>query len=330
MFKNHLAVAIAATFLPLSPLFAHNPIAAQSASIESTKYQADRQSILAMAGTFRVKFDFNETTAWQPDYVPIAPKPSGGHEVVRVIEDTGRTIVLQHILVVTVEGKPMIVKHWRQDWAYEPASVLVYTGPNQWKLETVPSAMRKGRWSQTVWQTDDSPRYGGWGEWSSEGGVPRWRSNWSWRPLARRDAVKHPAYDRYYAINRHSPTPTGWIHWQDNLKMGMKDGKLVPFVQEAGLNTYTRDTTFDFAIADAYWAKSKDYWAAVRAAWSAVIVRDGGIAVTEYAEAGSVIAERLMTLADDIEAGRIDTAKASIEAKKLIETTRTSDVPVKS
>ena len=58
-------------------------------------------SILAMAGTFKVTFDFKETTAWRADYTPIAAKISGGHEVVRVIVDTGKLIVLQHILVVT-------------------------------------------------------------------------------------------------------------------------------------------------------------------------------------------------------------------------------------
>lgn len=94
------------------------------------------------------------------------------------------------MLVAEKDGKAFVIKHWRQDWTYEPAQVLTYKGPDQWKLETVPERMRKGRWSQTVWQTDDSPRYGGWGEFSNEGGVTRWRSNWTSRPLARRDAVR--------------------------------------------------------------------------------------------------------------------------------------------
>jgi hypothetical protein len=308
----------ASLFAVAVPTFAHGPIAVKVAETETAKFNADRANILAMAGTFKVKFDFQEQTAWQPDYTPIAPKVSGGYEVVRVIEDTGRKIMLQHILVAEVEGKTMLVKHWRQDWVYEPTATLVYDGPNYWKLEAVPEKMQHGHWSQTVWQTDDSPRYAGLGEWSAEGGVPRWRSGWTWRPLARRDAVRYPIYDRYMGINRHSPTPTGWIHWQDNMKMGMRDGKLVPFVQEMTLNTYTRFDGFNAAAADAYWAKTKDYWAAVRAGWDAVIVRNGGITVPEQAESGSTSGERLMGYADEVNDGKLSTADAIAKANLVI------------
>lgn len=311
-----LLLASSVTFV--APVAAHNPIAAKPADAESAKFAADRAAILAMAGTFKVRFDFQENTSWQADYVPIAAKTSGGNEVVRVIEDTGRHIKLQHILVMTIEGKTMLVKHWRQDWTFEPASVLVYEGPNSWKLEAVPDRMRKGRWSQTVWQTDDSPRYGGWGEWSNEGGVPRWRSNWTWRPLARRDAVRKPVYDRYMAINRHSPTPTGWVHWQDNMKMGMKAGQLAPFVQEFTLNTYTKFDGFEFARADRYWTSTKTFWAAVRAAWDFAIIDDGRITVPEQAENGSVTGEQLMKLADEVESGGKSEAAAIAEAKAII------------
>ena len=317
--KISLKLLLAACVV-LSPLAARadEPVTGRSAAVEAAKFQADRANILAMAGTFRVKFDFREQTAWQEDYTPIEPKVSGGYEVVRVIEDTGRKIVLQHILVGEVNGQLHLTKHWRQDWTYEPANFLVYEGPNRWKLESTPAALRSGRWSQTVWQTDDSPRYGALGEWTSEGGVQRWRSRWTWRPLARRDAIRNPVYDRYMAINRHSPTPTGWIHWQDNMKMGMKEGKLVPIVQESTLNSYTRFDGFNAAAADAYWAKTKDYWAAVRTAWEASIVANNGIYVPEDAQMGSAASERLMTYADEINKGRLSTSQAIIQARLVI------------
>jgi hypothetical protein len=317
-FKRNLCLGLITAAMVVSPVLAHGPIKAQPSEVEAAKLEADRANILAMAGTFKVKFDFQEQTAWQPDYTPIAAKVSGGHEVVRVIEDSGRKIVLQHILVAEHEGKVFPIKHWRQDWVYEPTTFLAYVGPNQWKLETVPEKMRKGRWSQTVWQTDDSPRYGGFGEWETQGGIPRWRSGWTWRPLARRDAIRKPVYDRYYAINRHSPSPSGWIHWQDNMKMGMKDGKLAPFVQEMTLNTYTKFDGFNAKRADDYWTKTKDFWAAVRAEWDAAIVRNGGVKVVEEAQNGSVTGSKLMGLADDIEAGKVNTDAAVTEAKKVI------------
>jgi hypothetical protein len=315
-FACAIAIALLTTLSPVAA-YADGPVAGSAESLDA-KFQADRKIILAMAGNFTVKFDFQETTAWQADYTPIAPKVSGGHEVISVIEDTGRIIKLQHILIAEDAGKAFVIKHWRQDWTYEPASVLVYTGSGKWALEDVPERMRKGRWSQTVWQTDDSPRYGGWGEWGDEAGVPRWRSNWTWRPLARRDAVRKPVYDRYRAINRHSPSPAGWIHWQDNIKMGMKDGKLVPFVQESVLNSYTLSSGYDPKPADDYWTKTAPYWAAVRAEWDKAIVANNGIAVSEVAETGSSAAERLMDMASEINDGKLKTEAAIKRARTII------------
>ncbi|MEG3148737.1 DUF6607 family protein [Sphingomonas sp. ZT3P38] len=314
-----LALAAGLLTLPLAaPALADGPVAARTAVDEKAAFDADRAAILAMAGNYKVTFDMRETTSWRADYTPIPAKISGGHESVRVVEDSGRHIVLQHLLVVTSEGKTMVIKHWRQDWNFEPAAVLVYAGNGRWNEEAVPERMRKGRWSQTVWQTDDSPRYGGWGEWTDDGGVRRWRSNWTVRPLARRDAVRHPRYDRYLGINRHSPSPAGWIHWQDNIKMGPVDGKIVPFVQESVLNTYAKDDAYDVKAGDAYWAATKEYWAAVRTAWDAAIARDKGVSVAEVAETGSASGERLMGFADEIQAGKLTTAAAIGKAQAVI------------
>ncbi|WP_245896968.1 DUF6607 family protein [Sphingomonas fennica] len=321
-FRTALAAVMAAA-IPMAPALADGPVAVRAPADEAAALAADRASILAMAGDYKVTFDFRETTPWRADYTPIPSKISGGHESVRVIEDSPRRIVLQHLLVVPGEnGKSMVIKHWRQDWVYEPESVLVYAGNGKWVLEDVPERMRAGRWSQTVWQTDDSPRYGGWGQWTEKGGVRRWRSNWTWRPLARRDAVRMPPYDRYLAINRHSPSPAGWIHWQDNIKMGPEDGKvggkLVPFVQESVLNTYVKASDYDVKAADAYWAATSSYWAAVRAAWDAAIARGKGVSVAEVAETGSASGERLMAFADDIQAGKLSTSQAITKARAII------------
>lgn len=326
--KSRIIALAAASLVALTSAtaFAHPPIAERPAQEEAAAFEADRADILAMAGNFKVRFDMQEATPWQSGYTPLDRKISGGHEVVRVIEDTGRRIVLQHILVSEIDGKPHITKHWRQDWEYEPARVLVYSDRNAWTWEDVPEKMRRGRWSQTVWQVDDSPRYAGWGQFEEQGGVRRWRSNWTWRPLARRDAVRNPVYDRYYAINRHQPTPDGWVHWQDNMKMGLKDGRLQPVVQEYVLNTYTKFDGYNVKAADDYWAATKGYWTAVRGEWDKVAATKGGIAIQEEAQAGTVISARLLTMADEIVENRLSQAEAIAEAQKLIgENTRTID-----
>lgn len=312
-----ILIVTALALLPL-PAQADGPVKQTTAEAQAAK-AADRAEILAMAGNYKVRFDMQETTPWTAGYTPLERKISGGNEVVRVIEDTPDHIALQHLLVVAHDGKSHVIKHWRQDWDYQPARVLVYAGQGKWIWEAVPERMRTGRWSQTVYQVDDSPRYAGWGQFETQGGVRRWRSNWTWRPLARRDAVRHPVYDRYYAINRHQPTPTGWIHWQDNMKMGLKDGKLVPIVQESVLNTYERFDGYDVKAADDYWAKTKAYWAAVRAAWSRVAATKGGIAIQEEPETGTVISGRLLEIADEIVAGKITSAAGTTEATALID-----------
>ncbi|NJS13990.1 MAG: hypothetical protein HC788_04460, partial [Sphingopyxis sp.] len=118
---------------------------------------------------------------------------------------------------------------------------------------------------------------------------------------------------------RHQTSPDGWIHWQDNTKLGLKDGKVVPIVQEYVLNTYTRFDGYNVKAADDYWAATKDYWAVVRAQWEKVAATKGGIGIQEEAETGTVISARLLEIADEIQSGKLKQDKAIAEAVKLID-----------
>lgn len=312
--KNLIWIAALALAAPALPVTAF----AQTAPAKSA-FEADRADILAMAGNYKVKFDMQETTAWRADYTPIPAKISGGNESVRVIEDTGNKISLQHLLVVEADGQTIVIKHWRQDWEYEPARILVYSGPDSWTWRQVSAAERKGKWSQTVYQVDDSPRYGGLGAWENVQGLRRWQSDATWRPLARRDAVRGPVYDRYYAVNRHQSGPNGWVQWQDNIKMGEFDSKLEPVVQEYVLNSYTKFDGYKVSAADAYWAATKGYWAAIRAEWTRIGNARNGIRITEEADHGTVIAGRLLEIADDLQNGKLKEADAIKTAKALMD-----------
>jgi len=317
------ALALAAPFGVSAPALAAEPASAEPVASKSA-FERDRQAILAMAGDYRVTFDFRETVAFTTDYELLDPKRSGGYESVRVIEDTGERIVLQHLLVVTVPDetgdgdRSIVIKHWRQDWVWEPEMVLTYATDSRWVLTPVAPADRKGAWSQTVWQTDDSPRYGGVGRWRYDDGVARWTSGPTLRPLARRDAVRKPVYGWYEGINRHALTPVGWVHEQDNAKIGRKDGEAQTIVHEVVLNTYRKEAGYDVKAAETYWAATADYWAEVRKAWDAAIVQGRGVAVQEEPENGSVTGPRLMGLADELAAGKITRDEAVAEARKVI------------
>jgi hypothetical protein len=311
-----IAVALLAGAAPAA--VAQSPA---SVTAPASQFERDRQSILAQTGQYRVHFDMRENVSFHPDYDPMEGKLSGGSEIVRVVYDKGDRISLQHILVMEHEGQAIVIKHWRQDWVYQPETVLTYAGPNQWTLTPVPADQRQGAWSQTVWQTDDSPRYGGVGRWNYANGMKVWTSDPTWRPLARRDAVLNPVYDRYLGTNRHALTPNGWVHIQDNMKMnGRADGEPIAIVQEDVVNIYDRSTSYSPKAGDDYWAATQTYWAAVRDVWDAAIAKGNGVHVEEEAQSGVVTGPPLMDLAQKIQNGEITTEAAIVEGRRVIET----------
>ncbi|MBU1271421.1 MAG: hypothetical protein KJ728_00165 [Alphaproteobacteria bacterium] len=314
-----IAAALLTAAAPAAQALEAGAVAQTAASTPASAFERDRQSILAQAGQYRVHFDMRENVSFQADYDPLEEQLSGGSEIVRVVYDQGDRISLQHILVMEHEGQVIVIKHWRQDWVYQPQTVLTYAGPNQWVLTPVPADQRQGAWSQTVWQTDDSPRYGGVGRWTYDNGLSAWTSNPTWRPLARRDAVRNPVYDRYLGTNRHILTPNGWVHIQDNVKMsGKAGGEPVAVVQEDVINTYDRSTGYSPQAGDDYWAKTQGFWAAVRQAWDDAVVAGNGVHLQQEAQTGSVTGAPLMDLAQSLADGETTEADAIAQARVLI------------
>lgn len=229
----------------------------------------DRAAILNMAGEYEVSFAFNETVPLAPGYVLRKPYATGGSELVIVAEASDRTIALQHILVVEDdEGKATPMKHWRQDWTFEDDSVLEYAGAGHWKARALAPGAIRCTWVQEVYGIEDGPRYGGVGRWVHAGGVSTWTSNETWRPLPRREATTRKDYDVLTGVNRHTITPDGWVHEQDNAKLVLR-GTPRALVREKGVNRYQRTNRRDFSVARQYWQKSEALWRDVRAAWRA-------------------------------------------------------------
>ena len=232
--------------------------------------ERDRRAILAMAGPHRVSFDFLEVVRYDPALKPDAPYQSWGTEYVFVAEDRPDFVALQHVLVMRMrtEGgasEPMVVRHWRQEWRYEAATLLAYEGGLTWARRAVPAAERRGAWVQSVLQVDDSPRYAGRGRWQHEGGVSTWISDETWRPLPRREFSVRKDYDVLVGTNRHTVTPTGWVQEENNLKLAQAQNKFL--AREYGVARYERIRDYDFSPGERYYTATEPFWAEVRAAW---------------------------------------------------------------
>jgi hypothetical protein len=250
----------------------------------SNSFEQDRQAILAMAGEYQVSFQFDETLVLDPEAGTSEPHRSGGYELVQVLEDRGEFISLQHILVVGEQDDPKIVKHWRQDWTYEDPTIHEYRGGHTWAPRELAPDERAGTWSQAVYQVDDSPRYESFGAWKHVGGHSYWESAETWRPLPRRETKRKDNYDVLVGKNRHTITPQGWAHEQENYKLNTRGETPEVIAWEHGLNKYERTESWDFAAAREYWQKTAPFWAQVRDAWNSRLAEEGAIEIdeTEY------------------------------------------------
>ncbi len=295
------------------------PMAAAAPAITAEKFEADRKAILAMAGDYKVTFDFQETVPFVAGYSPKDRYVTGAHEMVRVIEDTGSFISLQHILVVG-DGKEMPfmpIKHWRQDWQFEPTEVMDFIGANTWQKREVSTAERAGKWSQVVYQVDDAPRYAAVAAWDHTNGIASWTSPPSWRPLPRRDATKRDDYHAIIASNRHAITPNGWVHEQDNAKLILTGDAPQVLVHEIGVNTYTHFADFETKLGTEYWEKTQGFWKTIRDEWASLFANNNRVGLTIQGEPAEMYMQ-ILGIATDVETGKTTTAAAAEEALKVL------------
>lgn len=279
------------------------------------KKRKDRLAILAMQGGYRASFDFLESVGYEDNYIPPRPYQSWGTEYVYLIEDKEDLISLQHILVMFVseengESKgPFVVKHWRQDWKYENSSLIEYVGQDTWEPRHLDTDEIKGTWTQAVFQVDDSPRYESFGRWVHEGGVSSWRSMKTWRPLPRREFSVRKDYDALVGTNRHTITPSGWVHEERNFKAKGTNGVVSNIIaQELGFNRYERIVGHDFSAGDKYWENTQMFWGLVRKKWNDVFQKERSFAISR-AEDGSSMLFSMMALASAVDSGELSDEK---------------------
>jgi len=235
-------------------------------------FDCDRSAILSMLGEYQVSFNFHETTVLKSGYVRNDPKHSGGFEVVVLADDSKSRISMQHILV---GASGMIIKHWRQEWVYEMPSHWAYVGDQRFDTHHRKPASVPGTWTQLVYGVNDGPRYAGSGRWNHRYGVSTWTSGRTWRPLPRREYSKRKDYQLLNVENRHTITPQGWTHEQDNTKVIRKNGEDTILVREFGFNDYRRITGFNFSPGLDYWEATSPFWTLVRKRWDRELNKEG-------------------------------------------------------
>ena len=225
--------------------------------------EKDREAIRAMAGEYIVSFAFDETVPLIEGYERKKPKRSGASEVVILIEDS----------------------------------------PNKISLQTVALSdeQTKGQWTQCVYGVYDNPRYCGTGAWNHRYGNPTWTSDRNWRVLPRREFTTRDDYNAMNVENRHTITPAGWTHEQDNTKVVRSPEGNQVLVREFGFNEYRHMEGFDFQPAYDYWEATAPFWAKVRDLFDQAI-KDGGVRIKVPLENMDAI-EALFELAEQAEQG---------------------------
>ncbi len=278
--------------------------------------ERDRRAILAMAGDYRASFDFLETVVFSGAPGPARPYRSWGTERIYVAEDRADTISLQHVIVmfVLVDGAiegPMVQKHWRQDWRYEPEFVSEYRGGQRWERRKLSRTERKGAWAQDVYQVDDAPRYSSVGRWEHNAAASIWTGSSTWRPLPRREFTVRDDYSVLVGVNRATVLPLGWVHEQDNLKLVLDEhGKPradAPYLaRELGIDRYERIKGFDFSAGDVYWQTTQAFWGVLRSAWTRAIRTNASLHIADECQ-GKPAFEISFAYAERLQAGEVGT-----------------------
>ena len=247
-----------------------------SVSAQSKKQEQDIEAIKQMCGCFEVTFNFSETFSYSKDslYKPSRNKVSKALEWSALVTNENDKISLQHILQVGNPAKPMIVKHWRQDWLFENRKFYMYNTENDWVFEKKRRNDVSGQWTQKVFQVDDSPRYEGSGTWVHVDGKSYWE-NTTTAPLPRREYTTRSDYNLTMRGNRQEIKDFGWVHDQDNDKIVREIGKEdLVIAKEKGYNTYIRVDDSRCAAAANWWEENTNKWATVRFKWDEIYNRD--------------------------------------------------------
>jgi hypothetical protein len=275
---------------------------------------ADKKNLDKLCGCFEVSFKYAETFSPDANYKYHEREETGGTaELALPIEVTDKKIVIQHLLIVS---PTVIVKHWREEWTYENPVIWKFKGDKTWIRETVPLDQVKGKWTQTVWEVSDEPRYQGFSQFVDMDGKLIWQSTAD-APLPRREYSVRNDYNLLKRTNRLNLTDSGYVHEQDNQKVVRMNGSDKLLVEEKGINNYKRLDDKECAAAKEYWEKNEGYWTRVRKAWANYMDTRNSIKLQNKVE-GKMLHEYLLELAKDFVSGRVKPGEIDMQINKTI------------
>jgi hypothetical protein len=275
----------------------------------------DKQYVDKLCGCFEVEFKYAETFSPDKNYkFHDREEISGGTELTFPVEVSDKKIVMQHLLVIT---DSMIIKHWREDWTYENPVTWKYTGDKVWEKQELKPEQVKGKWTQSVWEVSDAPRYQGASDWVIADGKTFWE-NTADAPLPRREYSVRSDYNVLRRTNRLVLNDSGYVHQQDNQKIIRANGTEKLLVEEKGINSYRRINDTECAAAKAYWEKNKNYWTRVRLAWEAYLAKQNKIELKTQV-GGKALHDYLFDMAGDYAKGKIKTDELDAKIRESIE-----------
>jgi hypothetical protein len=280
----------------------------------SVNAQTGQQIINKLCGCFEVDFKYAETFSPDPNYKYHEREETGGTaELALPIEVSDKKIVIQHLLIVS---PTMVVKHWREEWTYENPVIWTYKGNRVWVKDSLTAEQVKDKWTQTVWEVADEPRYQGLSQFVHLDGKTIWQ-NTTDAPLPRREYSVRSDYNILRRTNRLNISDSGYLHEQDNQKIIRQADTDQLLVEEKGHNRYKRISDQECAVAKEYWEKNKNYWAKVRKFWADYINTHKVIELKNKIE-GKLLHEYLLTLAKEYSEKKVSDAEIDNRIKTEI------------
>jgi len=279
----------------------------------SAQLKEGKKNIEKLCGCFDVDFKYAETFSPDNNYKFHERENLHGTELVLPVETSDKKIVLQHLLVI---NDSTIIKHWREDWVFEQSSLLQYEGNKQWSKTSLNPQETANKWAQTVWETDDAPRYQGVSQWVNTDGKVFWQSTVN-APLPRREYTTRNDYNILKRGNRIVVTDADWVHEQDNQKVshGATD-KLI--AEEKGVNIYHKIDAKYCEKAKEWWAANSSFWTIVRAEWDEYIKNHNNVALQSTIDNKS-LSMHFTALAKEWTAKSITKEDLSVKLKKVIQ-----------